>query len=300
MTKVVGEEILGDSLIMELVTTSLVFAVDTENRPQYTATCDSWADSKADFSEVTVPTAVERQVEEDRATGWIRTLPCDKDELAALRDDLQGSRAQMLNRVKALELPHVPFAHASVDEFVKDPRTLTQDLRGEKLFCTIQPANYAACVEAPKPSVISLSKITELAASYTTQATGVNYHIILSEARDIAYVGNIIVGERGDVYGEFSAEGIPPTRSGLKQVHRFQKDPFLGTFHYSFEDTALREAIYRSMDCLPHVGTCRGREWQQGYYELLLSRGADGQLRPEFYDYRDCKSFLYAPESKVL
>jgi hypothetical protein len=249
---------------------------------------------------VSVPTTVEQQVEEDRATGWIRTLPGDNDTLAGLRDDLEGSRAEMLARVKALQLPHVPFAHASVDEFVKDPYTVSEGLRGEKLFCTIQPANYAARVEAPKPSVIPLSKIKELADDYTTEATGVNYHIILSEARDIAYVGNIIVGEHGDVYGEFSAEGIPPTRSGLKQVYRFQKEPFLSTFHYSFDDTALREAIYRSMDYLPHSGTCRAREWQPGYYELLLSREADGQLKAEFYDYRNCKSFLYAPESKVL
>jgi hypothetical protein len=256
--------------------------------------------AKADFSGVSIPTAVERTVEEDRATGWIRTLPCDNDQLAGLRDDLEGSRAEMLNRVKALQLPHVPFSHASVDEFVKDPSLVIQGLQGEKLFCTIQPADYAARVEAPKPSVISLSEIPALAAEYTREATGVNYHIILSEARDIAYVGNIIVGEHGDIYGELSAEGIPPTRSGLKQVDRFQKEPFLSTFHYSFEDTALREAIYRCVANLPHSGTCRGREWQPGYYEFLLSRDADGHLRPEFYDYRDCKSFLYAPESKVL
>lgn len=286
---------------MQHVTTSLlVLAEDAASQPQYTSTFSSWEGATADFSAASVRPEVERPVEEDRATGWIRTLPGDNDQLAGLRDDLEGSRAEMLNRVKALKLPHVPFASASVDEFLNDPSTITQGLQGRKLFCTIQPADYAARVEAPKPSIISLSEIKDLAAGYTMQATGINYHIILSEARDIAYVGNIIVSESGEVYGEFSAEGIPPTRSGLKQVHRFQKDPFLSTFHYSFEDTDLREAIYRSLDYLPHKGTCRGREWQQGYYELLLSREPDGQLRPEFYDYRDCKSFLYAPESKVL
>ena len=241
-----------------------------------------------------------RVVEEDRATGWIRSLPSSPGDLAEVRDALTGTRGECLKRVVDLELPHIPFIYTSVDTFLRQPGEILSQLRGEDFFLTIQPTDYAARVDSPSPRVASAREIVSLARQYSSDVTGVEFDIVVSEVRDIAYLGNITVAEGGEMYGEFSDEGIPPTRSGLKQVHRFQRDPYLGTFHYSFDDKELRRSIYDALQCLPYRGTGRNREWQKGYYELTLVRSPDNHLYPAFYDFRDSKSFLYAPAHKVL
>jgi hypothetical protein len=241
-----------------------------------------------------------RAEEPDRATGWIRQLSKNNPELEDVRDALIGSRAEMLDRVKELGLPIIPYAHSTVEDFLASPEKLTKGLSGERFFYTIQPSSYAEAVKSPSPGVATLSQITELAEFFTESYQGTKFTIVVSEAVDVAYLGNIVINESGDMYGEFTDENIPPTRSGISRVRQFQKDPWLGTFCYNFEDTELRRAIYNSIQSLPHRGTGRDAVWQKGYYELNLVRTSNGTLTPAFYDFRDSKAFLYVPANRVV
>jgi hypothetical protein len=260
----------------------LLDTVGTNRNTEVSAVIDNGVDDRA-------------TCEKDRATGWIHKLTANNPELSEVRDALVGSRADMMDRVKGLNLPHIPYAHASIEDFLANPAALAEQIRGESYFYTIQPSNYAARVESPSPGVASLDHVVEIAQYFTKKATGTEFRLVLSEVRDIAYLGNIVVDEAGHIYGEFTDEGIPPTRSGVERVSVFQKDITLDTFHYNFEDRELRAAIYKSVSLLPHRGTGRERVWDKGYYELNLVRSPAGTLSPAFYDFRTSNAFLFVP-----
>lgn len=237
----------------------------------------------------------EPQPEKDRATGWIHKISANAPELAAVREALIGSRAEMMDTVRDLGLPHIPYTYGTVDEFLQNPELLTKDLRGDQYFCIIQPTDYSANIEAPSPGISSLDSIVERAQEFTQKETGHSFTIVLSEVRDIEFIGNIVVDEQGRMYGEFTDEGIPPTRSGVTRLFSFRKDDILDVFRYSFENTELRKAIFQSLSSLPHTGTGRERQWDKGYYELHFIRTDEGLLTPAFYDYRTSKAFLFVP-----
>ena len=242
----------------------------------------------------TMPTALKEPVSkplEDRATGWITKLTTNAPELREIRDALIGSRAEMMDAVKELGLPHIPFAHASVDEFLENPEKLAKALKGDHYYYTIQPNDYAARVDTPSPAIASLDAIVELAQEFSSANSKVPFTIVLSEVKQIAFLGNIAVSQDGNIYGEFTDEGIPPTRSSLTRVFQFHKDHTLDTFKYSFENPELQKAIYQAVSLLPHLGTGRNREWNPGYYEVQLVPTDTGRLVPYFYDYRTSKAF---------
>jgi hypothetical protein len=237
----------------------------------------------------------EPKQEKDRATGWIHKLNANAPELSAVRDALIGSRAAMMDTVRDLGLPHIPYSYGKVDEFLKNPATLTEGLKGDQFFFIIQPTDYAANIEAPSPGIASLGAIIDRAKEFTKAATGNDFTLVLSEVKDIEFIGNIVVDANGRMYGEFTDEGIPPTRSGVTRLFSFKKDDILDTFRYSFENPELRKAIFQSLSSLPHIGTGRERVWDKGYYELHFIRSQDGPLTPAFYDYRISNAFLFVP-----
>ncbi len=238
---------------------------------------------------------VERKPEKDRATGWIRKLTAQAPELAEVTEALTGSRGKMMDTVRELGLPFVPYAYATVEEFLRDPQALAGQLKGDTFFCTLQPTNYVAGIECPSLGVISVDELVEKIKHYTEEELGTSFTIMLSEVRDVAFLGNIVINSNNQIYGEFTDQGIPPTRSGVTRLFGFRKDDVLDTFRYDFKDAELREAIYRSVSLLPHTGTGRDRVWDKGYYELNLTRGENGGLSPAFYDYRQKDAFLFVP-----
>ena len=239
------------------------------------------------------PDQVQSRGTEDRATAWINKLTAVAPELSAVRDALVGGRAEMLDRVRDFGLPHTPYAYASVDAFLADPEALVSKLKGGRFFYVIQPADYAANIECPKPRVGALADLVRDAARFCRARCGETYLVVASEARDVAYLGNIVVNEEGDVHGEFTDESIPPTRIGVRRLYHFWRHESFNVFRYDFDNQELREAIYRSVRALPCSGTSRTREWAPGYYELCLCRGENGMMAPEFYDVRRSKPFLY-------
>jgi hypothetical protein len=160
----------------------LLDTVGTNQNTEVSAIIDNGVDDRA-------------TCEKDRATGWIHKLTANNPELSEVRDALVGSRADMMDRVKGLNLPYIPYIHASVEDFLDNPAALAEQIRGESYFYTIQPSNYAARVESPSPGVASLDHIVEIAQYFTKKATGTEFRLVLSEVRDIAYLGNIVVDD---------------------------------------------------------------------------------------------------------
>lgn len=232
---------------------------------------------------------------EDRATGWISGIAADAPELEEVRKALIGSRGEMMDTVKDIGLPFIPYAYSKVDDFLDHPEALAKDLDGKRFFYLIQPADYACGVESPPHAVSELDTIVDVAREYTSTARGRDFIIMLSEVRDIVYVGNVVVDEHNRMYGELTDEGIPPTRGGVTRLFSFRKDDTLDVFRYEFDDSDLRSAVYSAVNALPHIGSGRERRWDPGYYEYHLVRSPSGRLTPVFYDYRQSKEFLFVP-----
>lgn len=103
--------------------------------------------------------------------------------------------------------------------------------------------------------------------------------IFISEFLKNYYGGNITVNKAGELYAEFgegvqiqySAGEVSPTHFVTKKTGEVVR--------YSFEDTLLRSAIWKTIRSIPHADG----EFYPGYYEFAL---AGESLRPIFFDYR--------------
>lgn len=241
---------------------------------------------------------------EDRMTGWIKALmsPALADHSKDLISAFNGTRAEILGKVKRAGLPHIPFVCRSVDSFVGSDLDLELPLNGEKYYWVIEPNASLSndWLNKPKPRIGTTKDLLEDVKSYKLKNPGIAATVTVSECADIKYMGSITVNDEGYIHAEFNDAPIPTTRNGVTPPYRVSRHFFFDTFEYSFEDRKLRSAIYKSIMAIPHTGSGRTLSWEPGYYEVMLVLNNDGYtLSPAFYDLRNERAYLTLPSLKL-
>lgn len=234
---------------------------------------------------------------QDRESGWRIACANDKSDFGReVLEVLSGTRSALLAKVRDLNLPHIPFVTASVDDFLADPNRFLKELRGNEYYWMLHATSGDPLAEYPKPRVGSKDELIENLQRYAGGKQGQPFSVAVSECVDIEYLGNIVVNREGSVYGELTDAPYPPTRNGQPIRCRFARHPILDTFRYSNEDAELRTAIYNAIRAIPGDFQGRERVFDRGYYEFYLIRDREtNALKPAFYDFRSHSAFCYVP-----
>ncbi len=261
------------------------------------ATLSGLALPSADFRERNRDASLYRSGQ-DRESGWKIACAGSDDAFAkVVFEALQGTRSQMLEKVRELNLPHVPFITAPVDEILADPDKYLSELKGDSYYWMLHATNGDPLAAYPKPLVGSKYDLLSEIEQYSSVAGSIPFSVAVSECVDVEYLGNIVVDGDGHLYGELTDAPYPPTRNGMPLRCRFARHPQLDTFRYSSEDTELRAAIYKAIQSIPGEFEGRDRIYDRGYYEFFLIRDDQThQLKPVFYDYRTHAAFCFVPD----
>lgn len=243
--------------------------------------------------------------------GWGKALEQhagSQPNLDSLSAALTAPRSVGWERLDALNLPRYTVRTFPLSEFVKHIDTaLPGD--GTQLWFVLMERHDGGPGRYRKPG-LTRSEVKQFVAD--TIAT---YHIdtaefdaSVTENYPQIYGGNIVINKDGYILAEFHkgnqgviADGSFDTEKH-GQLYKVTRDPILGTFKYSWEDSRdtddvlLREKIYQTLMHIPHEGEGRDTVFTPGYYEFALVRkDADKDLEPIFLDCRNDDSLNTTP-----
>ena len=185
-----------------------------------------------------------------------------------------------LQAVIDMSLPHYRHVLTRADVVLADPDAVFAQLGTDVYFVFLR-------TKGKKP-VRKIHQTRKQVIDFIRKIAGANpgsWKVILSEAADVIYGGNVYVSREGQAKIEFRLGEQGPISAGtvVPEFRAWQK-PFIGTWCYSFDDQVLRKTVYTMMREIAHSG----HDYLPGMYEfqLIPVRGDPEILKPRFVDYR--------------
>ena len=220
---------------------------------------------------------------------WAAALE-EVDEASASKID--EPRSVGFEGVERLNLPRYKRREVPLGEFLASPDETFAEIGSEKFYVTLLPKRND--LRRVRKSGLSKEDVLGFVHSEISNNEIDDYSLIIQEYFDNLYGGNIVVNPSGQIYIEFKTGKQGEIADGTATPEfTAKRDRFLKAFEYSFEDTHLREIIYKTILSIPHSGEAREMEFPVGYYEfVIVQKNEDLPVEPIFIDYRENPAYL--------
>ena len=245
---------------------------------------------------------------------WGKGMEAAGVENSRLVDALKRPRFEGWERLENLNLPRYKRIIKPLAEFLEMPHDfLSQQQEESSWFVLLEPRNGGKRL---RKMGLKTDEVLEFINS-TVREDNLdvnNYDLVISENFDQEYGGNIIINKDGGFSLEMSRGGQGVVAEGSHDDAKYgnlltvQKDPFLGSFVYSWNDrdsggkeikgVPPKDVVNRTIMHIPHSGRARDRKFLPGYYEFhLVKKPGSRTLEPVFVDCRDEESLLTLPDT---
>jgi hypothetical protein len=219
---------------------------------------------------------------------WANALRDTSPEIARVFGE---NRKNGFEALDSLDLPRYKRVQIGLTDFFANPQGAFDELGSTEFYVVAQPKSDSA--GRISKSGLSAENVLNFLNHHIGHENVEDYDLTLQEYFQNLYGGNIIINSNGQIYAEFKRGKQGPISKGTSTPEFFiSRDQYVGLFRYSFEDTELREAMYRTIRSIPHYGSGRTTHYHPGYYEFaLVERTSDAIMTPIFFDYREGKLF---------
>lgn len=221
---------------------------------------------------------------------WARAIRNGNQKLAQQLDEdrLTGFRA-----MEKLRLPHYKQETIALAAFLHDPQEYLERIGSQKFYVNLLPRKGQLI--RYRQIDLSQEEVVPFVQEHVPASQVEHYLIVLSEFYENQYSGNIVISPGGEIVVEMVKGSHAPLVSGAKTPEFFvHRDEFTGSLSYSFEDEALRKAVWNALLTIPPFNEDapsekidRRTRFTPGYYEfVLIKRGQTEPLKVIFIDYR--------------
>jgi hypothetical protein len=209
-----------------------------------------------------------------------------------MHSELTKSRIDTYARLERMGLPTVPHVSSTLREFIEHAPQYLGEFSGKHVRLIVEPIGADELLETirltdPAPEEIVAKLRQKVSPNQISK-----YSVLMKEFIPYAYAVTIMVNSDQSMIIEASK----PTSSSLQlngtPDFMLSRDPWLGTFRYSFESPDIRKLLYRVTHFLPHIGSGRSREFQKGYYEMIIAKRSESSPFCFYFDdFREGKGF---------
>lgn len=213
-----------------------------------------------------------------------------------LAEALTEDRRKSLERIREIGLPTAELVTTDLVSFLNNPEEYYSQLPQGKYFVALdfinpnnpenRDFNFERCGEIDKTKKQVLEFIKKMVPPDKS-------HLIEIKLEEYAnkYGGTILIGGKNEIWIEFKKGKQVDIGTGEAAIEYIaQSDKHTGVIRYSFEDPELRQAIYNTLQAIPHSGERHDTRYNPGYYEFALFE-KEGKLKPVFFDYRNSPEF---------